>query len=96
MFPCTQCGLCCQNISGIKELKDYDLGNGLCKYFNTETKSCDIYNSRPDICRIDKMYEIEFCQYFTKKEYYFRNATVCNELQKKHNINIEYRIKLGE
>ncbi len=34
MFPCTGCGLCCQNIATVKELKEFDLGNGVCKFFD--------------------------------------------------------------
>ena len=35
MFPCTSCGLCCQNISTVVELKEFDLGNGVCKHLDT-------------------------------------------------------------
>ncbi|GAA7639553.1 hypothetical protein MMM5_07280 [Helicobacter pylori] len=27
-FPCTSCGLCCKNITGIIELVGFDAGNG--------------------------------------------------------------------
>jgi Fe-S-cluster containining protein len=96
MFPCTQCGLCCQNISQIKELKDYDLGNGVCKYFDYANNSCKIYENRPNICQIDKMFDIEYHKNFTKKEFYIENAKVCNYLQKIANIDLSYRIKLEE
>jgi Fe-S-cluster containining protein len=96
MFPCTQCGLCCQNISQIKELKDYDLGNGVCKYFDYVNNSCKIYENRPNICQIDKMFDIEYHKYFTKKEFYIKNAKVCNYLQEKANMDLSYRIKIEE
>jgi Fe-S-cluster containining protein len=96
MFPCTQCGLCCQNISQIKELKDYDLGNGICKYFDYINNSCKIYENRPNICQIDKMFDIKYHKIFTKKEFYIANAKVCNYLQETANINLSYRIKLEE
>lgn len=96
MFPCTKCGICCQNISFIDELKDYDMGNGVCKYFNNITKSCAVYESRPDICKIDKMYELKFHTLFTKNEFYKLNAYACNEMQKNNNIEKIFRVEIGE
>jgi len=67
MFPCTNCGLCCQNIFSIEELKDYDLGNGVCKNFDFKKNNCKIYDNRPNICRIDKMFNIKYSKYFLKR-----------------------------
>jgi Fe-S-cluster containining protein len=96
MFPCTACGLCCQNISTVDELKKFDLGNGTCKHYNIIDNNCKIYDTRPDICRIDKMYEIKYNNYFTKKDFYIENAKVCNQLQEKHRLDNSFRIILGE
>jgi len=94
MFPCTSCGLCCQNISGVEELKEYDLGNGICKYFNPQHKICTIYETRPNICRVDKMFEIKYKKYFTLKDFYRENAKVCNTLQELYKLNTSFRIKI--
>ena len=67
MFPCTNCGLCCQNISSVYELKEFDLGNGICKYFDNMSNNCSIYDIRPNICRIDKMYDIQYKKILQKK-----------------------------
>ncbi len=96
MFPCSGCGLCCQNISNIQELKHYDLGNGMCKYFDMSSNECMIYNNRPEICQIDKMYEIKYRTSYKKQEFYALNAQVCNTLQEKCNKDKKYRINLGE
>ncbi len=96
MFPCTQCGVCCQNIKNIPELSEFDLGNGICKYFDFTNKTCEIYDNRPNICRIDKMFELEYYQYFSKKEFYIENAKACNKLQEMANIDYSYRIKIEE
>lgn len=96
IFPCTQCGLCCQNIAGIEQLKDFDLGNGVCKFFNKQTHGCDIYENRPDICQVDKMFELEFYSYFTKIEFYRENAKVCNQLQKKANLDKKFTVIIGD
>ena len=66
IFPCTKCGLCCQNISSIPELKDYDLGTGICKYFDSITNGCEIYENRPLICRVDKMFDLKYHKFFSK------------------------------
>jgi len=96
MFPCSNCGLCCQNIGGIIELQNFDLGNGVCKYFDPITHDCNIYDSRPEICSVDTMYEVKYKQYFTKEEFYMQNANVCNTLQEQYKIDKSYRIKIGE
>lgn len=96
MFPCTSCGLCCQNISNIAELKSYDLGNGTCKYFDKVNNLCTIYENRPDICRVDKMFNLVYSNEFTQEEFYIGNAKVCNELQEKYKMDKSFRVKIGE
>ncbi len=96
MFPCTQCGLCCQNITNIEELKEFDLGNGICKYFDKNKNICKIYETRPNICKIEKMFDIKYNKYFSKDEFYELNAKACNELQERYKIDISYRINIGE
>ena len=96
MFPCTSCGLCCQNIALIKELEDFDLGNGTCKHYNIIDLKCNIYEIKHNICRVEKMFDLEYNKYFSKNEFYILNAKVCNELQEKYNLDKKYKIKIGE
>ena len=96
MFPCTSCGACCQSIVQIEELKEYDLGNGICKYFDKQNMTCKIYETRPDICRIDLMFEKEYYKYYNKEKFYKLNAQVCNKLQEQFNLGKKYKINLGE
>lgn len=93
-FPCTKCGLCCKNIAGITELKDFDLGDGVCKYLNQETNTCTIYVNRPKICQIDSMYEFKYKQLYSKEIFYNLNARICNALQEKHGISQDFRISI--
>ncbi|MCT7562356.1 YkgJ family cysteine cluster protein [Aliarcobacter butzleri] len=67
MFPCASCGLCCQNISQIIELKYFDLGDGICKNYNRQNNTCKIYESRPDICKVDVMFENIYYKYYKKE-----------------------------
>ena len=94
MFPCTGCGLCCQNISKVEELKNFDLGNGTCIYFDSANNGCKIYDDRPNICKVDEMFKIEYSKYFTKKDFYIENAKVCNSLQELHRLDKNLRIKI--
>lgn len=96
MFPCTQCGLCCQNISSVIELKKFDIGNGVCKHYSIVDKSCKIYDLRPDICQIDKMYDLKYYKFFLKKDFYIKNADICNQLQNKYKLDSSYKVIIGE
>ncbi|HZF71240.1 YkgJ family cysteine cluster protein [Sulfuricurvum sp.] len=96
MFPCSNCGLCCRNIDKVKELNEFDLGNGTCKYLDIFSNFCIIYDTRPDICNIDKMFEKEYKAYFDKKEFYILNANVCNHLQYESGLDKKFKIQIGE
>jgi len=96
MFPCTSCGLCCQNISHIEELKTFDLGNGICKHYNETLRTCNIYDDRPQICKVDEMFEIQYSNLFTKEAFYIENAKVCNTLQEQHKINKIFRVEIKD
>ena len=94
LFPCTGCGLCCQNISSVDELKSFDNGDGVCRYFDINLKFCTIYESRPDICKVDKMFELKYRKYFSKKDFYIQNADICNQLQTLSGVVQDFRVKI--
>ena len=56
IFPCNQCGLCCKHLECIPELKEFDSGNGKCVHL-MDNNLCEIYDTRPDICNVSKMYQ---------------------------------------
>ena len=76
-------------------LKEFDRGDGICKYL-TDDKKCAIYEERPDLCRIDRMYEKVYSKYFSKQEFYIKNGEICNYLQEKHDLDKSYRIDIKE
>lgn len=78
-FKCTKCGLCCRNIHNIPQLAAFDLGNGVCKYLKNNL--CSIYEERPEICRVDYMYELYFKDKMSLEEYYRYNHLGCMKLQ---------------
>lgn len=73
IFPCTQCGACCKNISGCEELRDFDIGNGICRYLNSDNK-CEIYPKRPLVCNGEYIY---VTLYSNKLDF----QSFCNEMQ---------------
>ena len=79
-FPCDRCGECCRHIERILQLKYFDRGDGVCKYLDGNL--CSIYKNRPDICRVDKMYEQYFYNQYTREEFYRLNVLACNALKK--------------
>jgi len=83
------------HIGDTELLKEFDRGDGVCKYL-TDDRKCAIYEDRPDICRVDKMYEKVYYKYFSKREFYIKNAEICNSLQEMHNIDKSYRIDIKE
>ncbi|WP_399553544.1 YkgJ family cysteine cluster protein [uncultured Veillonella sp.] len=83
MFSCDKCGLCCRNIDRIPELKTFHNGNGICKFLINN--KCSIYDRRPLICNVDRIYEKFFRTSYTLEEFYKLNHQVCMML-KQHKL----------
>lgn len=79
-FECSKCGECCRHINYILELKEFDSGNGIC--INLKDNLCTIYDCRPDICRVDVMYEKAYKEMYTREEFYKLNMDACDKLKK--------------
>lgn len=87
MFYCDKCGLCCRNVNNSEIYKDLDRGDGVCKYLNEITNLCKVYDERPLICNVDKMYDTYFSEKINRDEYYTLNYKACNELKEgKRNV----------
>ena len=84
-FKCDCCGLCCRHINRSSLLKNFDTGNGVCKFLNTETNLCKIYAERPDICSVEKAYKKYFSKY-TEEEYLKLNYDACDNLKREFNF----------
>ena len=71
---CIKCGKCCENLHKLAPLfEDYrkklDRGDGICKYFNQETRLCTIYSNRPIICNAEKLYDTYFKDIMSQEEF---------------------------
>ena len=81
MFDCDCCGLCCQNIRNSEIYAHLDRGDGVCRYYDDDTRLCSIYENRPDLCRVDLCYEKYFKGSMTLEQYYAMNHEACNMLK---------------
>lgn len=79
VFPCQKCGICCRHIDKIPPLIEFDTGDGKCKYLKDNV--CSIYDNRPEICRVDVMYEKYYAKQYTEEEFYNLNLEGCKKLQ---------------
>lgn len=78
-FKCTGCGECCRHISKI--LPDFDLGDGVCCHLDPSGK-CDIYETRPLICRVEDFWEKCLRGKISKEDWYETNYKSCDDLKK--------------
>lgn len=93
MFKCDYCGLCCMNLRMSPLYSDLDRGDGICKYFNLNTKMCSIYRDRPEKCNVDKTYELYYKDKISKEQYYQLNYEVCGQLKKMEKKNVSSSVK---
>ncbi len=79
-FPCSGCGACCRRVSAFseEELGEWGLStkeDGSCVNLLGDN-SCAIYETRPDICRVDvqaQKADIDM------KSYFIENIRICNQ-----------------
>ncbi len=81
MFKCDKCGKCCKMVGQKSMYKHLDRGDGICRYFDEDTNLCSIYENRPDICNVDKMYELFYKNILSKSEYYKLNYEACKKIK---------------
>jgi hypothetical protein len=77
-FPCIQCGLCCRVAGMISELKVHCDEDGVCKHLKDDI--CEIYNTRPSVCDIERTYRTSFHEHMSEKMFILSNLQVCYEL----------------
>ena len=70
------------HVDRVELLRGLDRGDGQCRYL--EGRLCTIYDERPDICNVDKMYDRFFRDLMSNKEYYQRNLEGCRDIRKQH------------
>ena len=84
-FNCDRCGLCCRSIGGIPQLKQFDRGDGVCCHL-TDANLCDMYESRPEVCNVEKMYS-RFAAEMSMDEYLLMMEASCECLKNNYSQN---------
>ena len=88
-FLCSQCSACCRNIKGLGLPHN---GDGVCLNLDKQTNKCSIYEDRPEICRVDRMFENHFKSKMSKKEFFILNTKACHELIDKEKLDESFKI----
>ncbi|MFK3772128.1 YkgJ family cysteine cluster protein [Pseudomonas sp. NPDC089406] len=86
-FPCSQCGLCCRSVHLAEQTQYLDRGDGACRHYNDADKRCLIYETRPDICRVDRQYRMHYAERFSWEAFVEANVEVCKILQDQDHLN---------
>ena len=84
-FFCDKCGECCRHIHLIEELRTYDRGDGQCRYLTGNL--CSIYETRPDICNVEKMFQKKFSGLMSREEYIRLNHEGCKQIKQMNNLS---------
>lgn len=56
-----------------------------CINLDKASNLCKIYDKRPDICRVDEMFEKVFYKFMSKEEYLNLNILSCEKLKEIYN-----------
>jgi Fe-S-cluster containining protein len=83
IFDCDKCGRCCQIVGQSDSYKDLDRGDGICKYYDDDSRLCTIYKNRPLRCNIDAYYNKYLKDVFPIEVYYQLNYDICKKLKRK-------------
>jgi len=92
-FKCTMCGACCRKAGELGIMPQRE--DGACLYL-AEDNRCKIYDTRPDICNVKKMWEKRKDKIkITEKEYYKFSNNYCNQFMQEYGVDASYRIDLN-
>lgn len=58
-----------------------DRGDGVCRHLDERNAGCGIYEQRPDACRVDRQYELNYRQSMTWEAFVKVNEAGCRQLQ---------------
>ena len=62
--------------------EDLDRGDGVCRYFDLDTKLCSVYENRPQKCNVDMIYELYYSKILSREQYYDLNYKACERLKR--------------
>lgn len=59
-----------------------------------EDDKCTIYDKRPDICNVEKLYDKVFKKTEKKEDFFKRNNRICNDMIKSEGLSEEFLIEI--
>lgn len=99
-FQCSGCGSCCRRVgSAIENMKDLGFPyeakeDGSCEMLD-ENNQCKVYENRPDVCSVEKMYKILHEPLGKKREEIFRmESEICHKFIEEDGLDEKYKIDL--
>ena len=78
-FKCDKCGLCCKHLDNHPIYSELDRGDGVCKYLKNDL--CTIYERRPDICNVERAYDLYYKEAYKYEDYLKLNTIACIKLK---------------
>ena len=79
-FPCNGCGKCCRLVDRSSETAWLDRGDGTCRNFDEDARSCRIFEQRPLVCRVQDYYTAHLAERITWDEFVKANLDICARL----------------
>lgn len=79
-FKCDCCGCCCRSLKKVPALSEFDRGDGVCIHLRDDNL-CSIYDCRPEICNVERMYEKFFASIYSREEFFRLNEEECERLK---------------
>lgn len=80
MFKCDKCGLCCRMVKG-SPLDKFDRGDGVCRFL-TKDNLCRIYDHRPLICNVERLYSERFRNTMSREHWERLQTESCKQIKK--------------
>lgn len=80
-FPCNGCGACCKSIRLSAQTAGLDRGDGVCRHYDEQRKECGIYDHRPEVCNVERLYETQYASRLDWPLFVALNLQACAGLQ---------------
>nr|WP_071840705.1 YkgJ family cysteine cluster protein [Escherichia coli] len=64
------------------ETQCLDRGDGICRHYQTDSHLCAIYDKRPQICRVEDQYLLNYQSQYSWQEFIALNQAACLILNK--------------
>ncbi len=101
-FQCSGCGCCCSRVGkAIANMKSLGFPyeakeDGSCTMLD-ENKQCKVYDDRPEVCSVDRMYEKYYKEMFeNKKDFYTMQSEICHKFINEDGMDSKYLVDLTQ